>query len=133
MNFETVFIISFLFFWCLIYVLLNRSSGWSKLSFRYKNKDEFSGKIIKGCSAKFSNGHYGWWILGVGRNDQYLHLSLSPFSTLFGRKLLVPINDVEFSKCSRNLLFRTKISFKKINDVTICISKRVANQLEIKI
>ncbi|GHE83545.1 hypothetical protein [Thalassotalea profundi] len=98
MSFELIFFSIFIPFCLFIFYSFAKSSGWSKLSEKYKNKEEFKGVIIKNITANFKSNNYSNVILNIGFNDQFMHLSINPFFKLFTPNLLIPIHDVFFLK-----------------------------------
>jgi hypothetical protein len=116
-----------------IFFSFSKSSGWSKLSEKYEDKSEFDGVIIKNISANFIKNIYFNGILNIGINDNFLHLSISPFFKLFTPNLLVPLDDLSFSVEKRNVLFKFKIKFKESPDIFFCITQRNAKKLGLEI
>ncbi len=117
----------------LIFFSFSKSSGWSQLSEKYKNKNEFDGVIIKNISANFSKDVYFNGIFNIGVNEHFLLLSINPFFKFFTPNLLVPINDLSFSLENRNLIFKFKIEFKEYPDIFFCITKRNAKKLGLEV
>jgi hypothetical protein len=133
LSFELIFFTIFIHFCLFIFFSFARSSGWSKLSEKYKNKENFDGVIIKNITANFKSNNYSNGILNIGVNDQFIHLSINPFFKLFTPNLLVPLDDVSFSNESRNLVFKFKIGFKEYPGIFVCITKRNAKKLGIEV
>jgi hypothetical protein len=119
---------------CLFIILyFAKSSGWIKLSKKYKNKEKFEGVVIKNITANFKSNNYSNGVLNIGINDQFIHFSINPFFKFFTPNLLVPLDDVSFSKESRNLIFKVKIGFKEYPDIFVCLTKKNAKKLGIEI
>jgi hypothetical protein len=132
-NFELLVLLIFICFLFFILSSFSRSSGWSNLSERYRNKDDFDGVIIKNISANFTKNDYFNGILNLGVNDSFIHLSINPFFKFFTPNLLVPIQDLSFSIEKRNLIFKFKIEFKEYPDIFFCITQRNAKKLGLEI
>ncbi len=133
MSFELIFLLIFICFLLFILSSFSKSSGWSKLSEKYKNKEDFDDVIIKNISANFTNNDYFNGILNIGVNDNFMHLSINPFFKFFTPNLLVPIQDLSFSIEKRNLIFKFKIEFKECPDIFFCITQRNAKKLGLEI
>ena len=133
MSFELIFLLIFICFFLFILSSFSKSSGWSKLSEKYKNKEDFDDVIVKNISANFTKNDYFNGILNIGVNDNYMHLSINPFFKFFTPNLLVPIQDLSFSIEKRNLIFKFKIEFKEYPDIFFCITQRNAKKLGLEI
>jgi len=132
-SFELISLLIFISFFLFIFSSFSKSSGWSKLSEKYKNKNDFDGVIIKNISANFTENDYFNGILNLGVNENFMHLSINPFFKFFTPNLLVPINELSFSIEKRNLIFKFKIEFEKCPDIFFCITQRNAKKLGIEI
>ena len=133
MSFELIFLFIFICFFLFILSSFSKTSGWSKLSEKYKNKEDFDDVIIKNISANFTKNDYFNGILNIGVNDNFMHLSINPFFKFFTPNLLVPIQDLSFSTEKRNLIFKFKIEFKEYPDIFFCITQRNAKKLGLEI
>ena len=133
MSFELIFLLIFICFLLFILSSFSKSSGWSKLSEKYKNKEDFDDVVIKNISANFTKNDYFNGILNIGVNDNFMHLSINPFFKFFTPNLLVPIQDLSFSIEKRNLIFKFKIEFKEYPDIFFCITQRNAKKLGLEI
>ena len=133
MSFELIFLLIFICLFLFTLSSFSESSGWSKLSEKYKNKDDFDDVIIKNISANFTKDDYFNGILNIGVNDNFMHLSINPFFKFFTPNLLVPIQDLSFSVEKSNLIFKFKIEFKEYPDIFFCITKRNAKKLGFEI
>jgi len=132
-SFDFIFILVLISFMLLIFFSFSKSSGWSQLSEKYKNRNEFDGVIIKNISVNFSKDVYFNGIFNIGVNEHFLFLSINPFFKFFTPNLLVPINDLSFSLEKRNLIFKFKIGFKEYPDIFFCITKRNAKKLGLEV
>jgi len=132
-SFELIFLLIFICFFLFILSSFSKSSGWTKLSDKYKNKEDFDDVIIKNISANFTKNDYFNGILNIGVNDNFMHLSINPFFKFFTPNLLVPIQDLSFSIEKRNLIFKFKIEFKEYPDIFFCITQRNAKKLGLEI
>jgi hypothetical protein len=132
-SFELIFLFIFISFLLFIFSSFSESSGWSKLSEKYKNKDDFDGVIIKNISANFTKDDCFNGILNMGVNDNFMHLSINPFFKFFTPNLLVPMQDLSFSVEKSNLIFKFKIEFKEFLDIFFCITKRNTKKLGFEI
>ena len=133
MSFELIFLIIFISFLLLIFSSFSESTGWSKLSEKYKNKNKFDGVIIKNISANFTKSNTFNGILNIGINEQFIHLSINPFFKFFTPNLLVPIHDLTFSIEKHNLIFKFKMEFKEYPDIFFCITQRNAKKLGLEV
>tara|TARA_B110000211_G_scaffold131825_1_gene151261 strand:- start:6392 stop:6715 length:324 start_codon:yes stop_codon:yes gene_type:complete len=105
-SFELIFLLIFICFFLFILSSFSKSSGWSKWSEKYKNKEDFDDVIIKNISANFTKNDYFNGILNIGVNDDFMPLSINPFFKFFTPNLLVPIQDLSFSIEKCNLIFK---------------------------
>lgn len=133
MSFELIFLLIFICFLLFILSSFSKSSGWSKLSEKYKNKEDFDDVVIKNISANFTKNDYFNGVLNIGVNDNFMHLSINPLFKFFTPNLLVPIQDLSFSIEKRNLMFKFKIEFKEYPDIFFCITQRNAKKLGLEI
>ena len=133
MSFELIFLLIFICFLLFILSFFSKSSGWSKLSEKYKNKEDFDDVVIKNISANFTKNDYFNGVLNIGVNDNFMHLSINPLFKFFTPNLLVPIQDLSFSIEKRNLMFKFKIEFKEYPDIFFCITQRNAKKLGLEI
>jgi hypothetical protein len=124
------FPIFFLGMWVAICLLISRFGGWARLSESYTDRSRFSGEKNHFQSFSMGLASYGSCAT-IGVNRSHLFLGVMWIFRIGSPNLFIPYADIVGREVKRFFFGRVHLTFNKAPGVTLKLSRRQADRIEL--